>query len=276
MDAEFLEVPLTSEDKIIAYGVDLADIEFADGYYREFGDDVWDTFGFEPSHVQESCKEEIVSVAEKRLHVDGHVMFRPWDWHFGPMSGVHRDGWSWSAIIAVRQLGKNIVARVVEGDVIKRTLDLEDQMLECPLTARYRISLPKGRILFDKFLTTQYQTIASNLSLDDVVDIRALLQGGMMAAPAIARVCRLERSSSDLKMQLQIKCEDWLKCVHITLRQEGEDAVARADWAAYAALDRDYGNDFSQEINRLEMIPVVTSAEANGYGVSKLFLLTKV
>lgn len=275
MDTEFLEAPLTGDDKIIAYGADLTDIEFADGYYRTlFGED-WDELGFEPSHVQESCKEETVSDTEKRLHVDGDVMIRPsTPWYpFGIMSGEqHSRVWGWHADIVVRHLGDNIVARVVEGDVIKRTVDLKDG----PLTVRYGIPLAKGRILFDKFLTTQYQTVASKVSIDDVADVWALLQGGMMAAPAIARARRLERTSSELKLQLQIKCEDWLKCVHITLQQAGKDVVARADWAAYAALDLDYGNDFSRDNNRLETIPVATSAGANGYGVSKLSLLTKV
>ena len=276
MDTEFLEVPLTSEDKIIAYGVGLADLEFAERCYRTlFGEEGYDELGFEPSHVEESCKEEIVSATEKRLRVYGYVWFRTPMQLFG-VAQPSTHGWSWNAVVVVRQLGHNIVARVVEGDVIKRTLDLEDRVLECPMTVRYRIPLPKGRILFDKFLTTQYQTIASNVSIDDVVDVWALLQGRMLAAPAIARVRRLERTSSELRMQLQIKCEDWLKCVQITLQQEGKDVVARTDWAAYAALDRDYGNDFSRESNRLEMLPVATSVDANGYGVSKLSLLTKV
>ena len=59
--------------------------------------------------------------------------------------------------------------------------------------------------------------------------------------------------------------------VHLVLKQVERDLVARADWAAYTTVDHELGYDFELACDKY-VVPVATSAGADGYGVSGLYL----
>ena len=130
---------------------------------------------------------------------------------------------------------------------------------------------------FDEYLSTYDKVIARDCRLTDLTVTGAVLGGAWVPSFPEAKVERVVHSGTEMSLQLQAKDDKYLKCVHVVLRQDGNNVVARADWVACATDDHDYGFDLSVESNRLhfEGLGVATAAEGDewnaGYGVAKLF-----
>lgn len=130
---------------------------------------------------------------------------------------------------------------------------------------------------YDEYLSTQDKVIARDCHLTDITVTGAVLGGGWVSSCPRARVERVVHSGTEMSLQLQAKDDKYLKCVHVVLREDGSNVVARADWAACATDDHDFGYDLSVESNRehFEGLGVATAAEGDewnaGYGVAKLF-----
>lgn len=124
--------------------------------------------------------------------------------------------------------------------------------------------------------TTEYQIIGHAVEgrgLDNLTLFSAVLGGGWIDPRdhTRAHIYSHKASTGELSIQLQVKCTDYLKCVHLVLAQIGRDLIARADWAAYTSVDHELGYDFEKACDK-QMVPVATSAGADGYGVSGLYL----
>lgn len=125
----------------------------------------------------------------------------------------------------------------------------------------------------EKFLSADYQIVARDVRIERFFVSSAVLKGESWILPASydrVHCCYSKRSSGELSLQLQVKCSDYLKCVHVVFRQAGNDVVGRADWAA-AVPDENIGYDFSSEfaksdVRRIEVKP----NEKEGYGVCRL------
>lgn len=130
---------------------------------------------------------------------------------------------------------------------------------------------------FDEYLSTYDKVIARDCRLTDLTVTGAVLGGAWVPSFPEAKVERVVHSGTEMSLQLQAKDDKYLKCEHVVLRQDGDNVVARADWAACATDDHDFGYDLSVESNRehFEGLGVATAAEGDewnaGYGVAKLF-----
>ena len=130
------------------------------------------------------------------------------------------------------------------------------------------------------------QLVAEDVDLDNLEVTGAVLNGAWIQDRPSARVELVARSDAEMSFQLQAKCSHWdrqaLKAVHVVLRQDGKNVVARADWAAYTTLDHDYGYDLTKlgkrENQRTDdegWADVATAADADGYGVAELHFRRK-
>lgn len=130
---------------------------------------------------------------------------------------------------------------------------------------------------YNEYLSAQDKVIAQDCRLTDITVTGAILGGGWVPSCPKAKVERVVHAGTEMSLQLQAKDDKYLKCVHVVLRQDGSNVVARADWAACATDDHDFGYDLSVESNRehFEGLGVATAAEGDewnaGYGVAKLF-----
>lgn len=129
------------------------------------------------------------------------------------------------------------------------------------------------RAAAQSFLSTEDQVIGHDVKgVGGVHFLGAVLGGGWINPRDQTRAHIYSRGgSSEMSVQLQVKCADYLKCVHLTLGQFGRDLIARADWAAYTTVDHDLGYDFELACDK-HLVPVATSAGADGYGVVGLYL----
>jgi len=136
--------------------------------------------------------------------------------------------------------------------------------------------------VFSKFLTSDFQIVAQDVRLDDLYVAAAAFQGGwiwgvdpLVKKPAYPTNIRRVRSGDvdELHLQLQSNYDEYLKCVHITLRQNGGDVEAKADWAAWTDQDHEHmvGYDFTND--RVNSAPIATCIGGDGYGVSELLLV---
>lgn len=133
---------------------------------------------------------------------------------------------------------------------------------------------------FNEFLTSEFQVVARAVNIDDLDVLGGSFQGAWIwgCDPNVrkpAQVTNVQRAEKDgareLLLQLQSDYDEYLKVVHVTLRQRGDDVVARADWACWeSGSTHEIGYDF--EINRGNQVPIATSATGQGYGVSELRL----
>lgn len=128
---------------------------------------------------------------------------------------------------------------------------------------------------YDKYLTTSDAIIAHDCRLTDLTVTGATLSGSWMPANPEAKVERVTHAGTEMDIQLQAKDGGYLKCVHVVLRQQGADVVARADWVACASANHGFGYDLSKECNRerFEGLRVATGPngdESTGYGVAKI------
>ena len=124
------------------------------------------------------------------------------------------------------------------------------------------------------FLSTEEQIIGHDVKgVGDVHFLSAVLGGGWIDPrdQTRAHIYSHIAPSGEVAVQLQVKCVDYLKCVHLTLGQFGRDLIARADWAAYTTVDHELGYDFELARDK-HLVPVATSAGADGYGVVGLYL----
>lgn len=126
----------------------------------------------------------------------------------------------------------------------------------------------KNNWAFKGFLTQQDQVVAHNVSLDRVGIIGGVLDGAWIGRNE-ANVQHVRRSAEEITLQLQARL-DYLKCVCVSLRQAGQNVVARVNWAAYTSVDHDVGYEFSASSDNRVMI--ATSPDGDGYGVSELYL----
>ena len=120
------------------------------------------------------------------------------------------------------------------------------------------------------------KTIARDCRLVDLTVTRAVLNGKWIPNRPDAHVERVIHCGSEMRLQLQARERDHLKCVHVVLRQNGNDVVAYAEKAACATPDHEYGCDLSKDENceHFEGLKVATGAQGeawNGYGVEKLY-----
>ena len=122
---------------------------------------------------------------------------------------------------------------------------------------------------FSEYLTCQSNVIARNCRIDDITVTGAVL-GGLWAPNTAAQVVCVKHSSKEMHLQLQAKCEDVLKCVHLGLCQAGNDVAAWIEGAAYTSPREPLGFDFPKPV------PIAANADASGYGVSRLFFTTSV
>lgn len=121
---------------------------------------------------------------------------------------------------------------------------------------------------FNDFLSKEEKIIAYNVNINDLRVTGAVL-GGSWAANTCARAECVKRTRTEMRLQLQAACHDYLKAVHITLRQEGANVVARADWAAaLSGWEHQCGYDFST----VTFAPIAQASGDAGYGVVKMFL----
>lgn len=124
---------------------------------------------------------------------------------------------------------------------------------------------------FDEYLSTHDKVIARDCRVTDITVTGGVLGGGWITSFPEARVERVVHSGTEMSLQLQAKDDKYLKCVHVVLRQDGNNVVARADWAACATDDHDFGYDLSQKSNRFKGVEVATAAGDSGYGVARFF-----
>ena len=133
-----------------------------------------------------------------------------------------------------------------------------------------------NRVAEQSFLSTEYQVIGRADKYDIYRDLKffgAFLGGGWIDPHdrTWARAIAHKTQTEEFSVQLQVKCKDYLKCVHLVLGRIGLDLVARADWAAYTTVDHEFGYNFEKASDK-HIVPVATSAGADGYGVSGLYL----
>ena len=129
--------------------------------------------------------------------------------------------------------------------------------------------------LGDGFLTIEDQIVARNVRIDRFCVTSALMMGTWIDPDSYEKVyfCYSKRERNELKLQLQVKCPDYLKCVHVTFRQVKKDVAAHVDWGAFTSSEHDIGYDFESEYsmaNDRHDVPVATAADGDGYGVFKL------
>ena len=129
--------------------------------------------------------------------------------------------------------------------------------------------------LGDGFLTKEDQIVARNVCIDKFCVTSALMMGTWIDPGSYEKVyfCYSKRERNELKLQLQVKCPDCLKCVHVTFRQVKKDVAAHVDWGAYTSSEHDIGYNFESEYsmaNDRHDVPVATAADGDGYGVFKL------
>lgn len=127
----------------------------------------------------------------------------------------------------------------------------------------------------DDYLSNEFCVVARKARLDQIYVSRAIMKGRWINPDEREKVnlCYSRRSSDELSIQLQTKYTDYLKCVHIVLRQEGGDVVARADWAANTTPDRDVGYDFESQDSWSRddhKVPIATKECSDGYGIVQL------
>ena len=130
------------------------------------------------------------------------------------------------------------------------------------------------RAAAQSFLSSEDQIIGHVVKgVGDVHFLGAVLGGGWIDPRDQTRAHIYSRgaSSGEMFVQLQVKCVDYLKCVHLVLRQVERDLVARADWAACTTAEHEIGYDFESACDK-HLVPVATSAGADGYGVVGLYL----
>ena len=132
---------------------------------------------------------------------------------------------------------------------------------------------------FNGFLSVQEDIVAINVRLDDIKVTGAVL-GGSWAQGVDAKPVFERRTGTEICIQLQSKHAGYLKCVHITLRQSGNNVVAKCDWAA--ALCPKWGLEWAEELevedigfdfSMVNFVPIAKCAEDEGYGVSELSFL---
>lgn len=126
---------------------------------------------------------------------------------------------------------------------------------------------------FDTYLNYDFQTLAENVSLESIEVTGGVLNGSWMpGAPYDATPMFVKNEKIDnfacKTLQLQARCSDWYKCVHVILRQNGANVEAKADWAGYVSLSEPWGNDF--ETKYTGRVAVAGSAGAGGYGVASI------
>lgn len=122
------------------------------------------------------------------------------------------------------------------------------------------------------FLLPEVQVVSHDVT--DVGCVLSAVLGGGWIDPrdqTRAHIYSHIAPSGEVAVQLQVKCVDYLKCVHLTLGQFGRDLIARADWGAYTTVDHELGYDFELARDK-HLVPVATSAGADGYGVVGLYL----
>ena len=125
--------------------------------------------------------------------------------------------------------------------------------------------------IYNNFLTTENTVIAYNTKLNELNVTGAALDGAYIGR-VNATVQRMHRAPQEVTFQLQARM-DYLKCVHVTLRQDGSDITARIDWAKYTSAEHDCGYDFAKDREYCaEWQKVAISASSEGYGVAELHL----
>jgi len=161
-------------------------------------------------------------------------------------------------------VGQTVIARIIDINPQNHRVQLETELSQ-------RICFNRG------FLTETFQIVAQNVCVDDLLLTGALLQGQWIwAADSTVRklafptnVRRVKNGVVDeIQVQLQTNYDEYLKCVHITLRQANSDVEARIDWAAWTTGDHKLGYDFASD--RSNTAPIATTIGGDGYGVSEL------
>ena len=158
-------------------------------------------------------------------------------------------------------------------------------------THRVELATEICEFSFDGFLSGNDQVVVQNANLADIEVTGAVLYGAWIQDRPFARVELVKRMEDEVSLQLQAKCahldRQALKCVHVILRQNGNDVIARADWAAYTTTEHDYGYDLtgiamreSPNTDNEGRANVATSADiesedSQGYGVAKLYFRRK-
>ena len=128
-----------------------------------------------------------------------------------------------------------------------------------------------ARTEFNRYLGTDYTTVAYNVRLADFEPIWGML-GGAWAPDTPASIVpgSLIRKESEMSLRLCATCSDYVKVVALTFRQDGNDIVAKIDWCAarpqYAGYARVSG------LLQVAEAPIAESSEGAGYGVSHLVM----
>ena len=129
----------------------------------------------------------------------------------------------------------------------------------------------KTVLVHKEFLTTEDRVIAHNVSIDHLEVLGGILDGAMIGRTD-ASVQLVRRTENEICFQLQAKL-DYLKCICVTLHQNGDDVVARVNFAAYTTVDHEIGYDFT--VGQNSSVPVATSPDADGYGVAELSISSR-
>ena len=122
------------------------------------------------------------------------------------------------------------------------------------------------------YLSSERQTVARNIRVEQLYVQRAIMMGrqiGLCDREEVHR-CYTKRSPGELRLQLQAKYKDGLRCVHVVLWQDGDNVSARVDWAAQTTPDRDIGYDFESEESMSHddhNVPIATAANHEGFGI---------
>lgn len=153
--------------------------------------------------------------------------------------------------------GQEVEAKIINIDQVAQRVELAATLIE---------------FSFDKFLSSEDQIVARDIGLDDLEVTGAVLDGTWMNNRTAANVQLVKRSENELSLQLQTK-SDYLKSVHITLRQDGPNVVAHVDWCAYISPNCNFGYDLSSD--REGAAPIATNPTAEGYGVAELHFRKK-
>lgn len=119
---------------------------------------------------------------------------------------------------------------------------------------------------FCGFLSAQETVVAHDVDVRHM-NITGATLGGAWAPDTEAGVKSVERTESEMSVYLQANCFDYLKCVHVTLRQTGKDVSARVDWAAAMPT---IGCSPKFDFSEIKFIPIATNAGEDGYGVAGL------
>lgn len=126
---------------------------------------------------------------------------------------------------------------------------------------------------FGSYLNYDFQTFAEDVSLEAIEVTGGVMNGAWMpGAPYDGAPMFVKNETIDgyacKTLQLQARCSDWYKCVHVILRQNGANVEAKADWAGYADLSVPWGNDFEKSYSG--RVAVAGSASGGGYGVASI------